>query len=75
MSGTALPSAFFDWFDEQPRTPTGLLVNQRGETRVRPVSDAFAEWRSRRPAPCHPDVERRRHQLAIFAHLIAKEAR
>jgi len=79
MPNTLSPE-FFDWLDEQPRTPTGVLVIEGGETRVRPISYAFAEWRSRHPQPArtaspHPDVERRRNQLAIFADLIEKEAR
>ena len=34
---------FYDWLDEVPRTPTGVLAYDRGETRVCPVSDVFAE--------------------------------
>jgi hypothetical protein len=77
-------SAFLDWFDEQPRTPAGVLVpgGRGGEMRVRSAPLAFAEWRSQlrggapQPArsPRFPEVEKRRHQLAILTHMLEKES-
>jgi hypothetical protein len=77
-------AAFFDWLDEVPRTPHGVLIHGGGgEMRVRPVEVAFAEWRSRhlggtsQPAcpPRFPELERRRHQLAILTHMLEKDDR
>jgi hypothetical protein len=70
---------FFDWLDEVPRTPTGVLSYERGETRVQPISVVAAEWRSRHlggAQPCpprFPELERRRNQLAILTHMLEKE--
>lgn len=80
---SGLSPAYFDWLDEVARAPNGVLVQERGETRVRPVSLAFAEWRARnrqaQKRTCgtawRAAAERRRHQLAIQAHLIEKDER
>lgn len=77
-----LCAEFFAWFDQQPRTPTGVLVpGPHGEMRIHPAALAFAEWRSQlrgrvpQPARCprFPELERRRHQLPILAQMLAKE--
>jgi hypothetical protein len=41
---SGLSPTFWDWLDEVPRTPSGVLVSERGETRVRPVAVAFELW-------------------------------
>ena len=45
-----LSGEFFAWFDEQPRTPTGVLVPVgRGQMQIRSAPLAYAEWRARQP--------------------------
>jgi len=63
--------AFFDWLDEQPQCPEGLLVQTpRGETRCVPFPSP-AEFRSRRK----PHLERARNLTAIYGHMIEREER
>jgi hypothetical protein len=69
---------FFDLLDEQPRTPTSILVRARGETRSLPIaaaSKAF-ELRARQGgAPRFPQLQRARNQLALLAALLDKAER
>jgi excisionase family DNA binding protein len=61
--------AFFDRLDEQPE--------RRGGGRIVSVTE-IAERRSQSRAVLHarhPDIERRRHQLAILGHMLEKEGR
>jgi hypothetical protein len=69
---------FFDLLDEQPRTPTSLLVRHQGETRSFPISAAAKafELRAReRSRPRFPRLERARNQLALLLALLEKEER
>ena len=78
-----LSTEFFDWLDEMPCTPEGVLVQEGHETRVRPAVSVFAEWRSQlrggvpQPArpPRSPEAEKRRNQLALMAYQLEKENR
>jgi hypothetical protein len=84
MPDNDLSADFFSWLDQVACSPEGVLVQEGHETRVRPALNVYAEWRSLRgsrpqPAPARPsrfpEVERRRHQLALMAYQLEKEAR
>jgi hypothetical protein len=82
MPDNDLSAEFFNWLDQQPCSPEGVLVREGHETRVRPAVSVYAEWRSLRGAVPQPgrsprfaDVERRRNQLALMAYQLEKEAR
>jgi hypothetical protein len=73
MSGP--PQEFFDLLDEQPRTPTSILVQEKGETRSFPISGAVRafELRAREHGgPRFPRLERARNQLALLLALLEK---
>jgi hypothetical protein len=67
---------FVDLLDEQPRTPTSLLVRDRGEMRSFPISAAAKvfEVRARERGGSHfPRLERARNKLALLLALLEKE--
>jgi hypothetical protein len=69
---------FFDLLDEQPRTPTSILVRDRGETRSFPIaaaSKAFELRARERSAPRFPRLTRARNQLALLLALLEKAER
>jgi hypothetical protein len=66
---------FFDLLDEQPRTPTSILVRDRGETRSVPIaaaSKAFELRARERSAPRFPRLTRAQNQLALLLALLEK---
>jgi hypothetical protein len=78
MSFSEEQRAFFDWLDEAPCTPNGLLVRTpRGETR-NVARDVFAqEFRRTQEARVarFPRLERCRNLTALYRHLLEKEER
>jgi hypothetical protein len=80
MSFSGEQRAFFDWLDEAPCTPNGVLVRTpRGETRNLP-RDVFAqEFRRARDFRARvarfPRLERARSLLSIYTHMLEKEER
>ena len=69
---------FFNLLDEQPRTPTSLLVRHRGETRRFPIaaaSKAF-ELRTRsRKGTGRPGLDCGKNRLALLLALLEKDER
>lgn len=66
--------AFFAWLDEQPeRRAGGRIIS------VREVAEPRSQLREDAPQPGRPSrfpgMERRRHQLALMARQLEKEAR
>jgi hypothetical protein len=69
---------FFDLLEEQPRTPTSILVRDRGETRRFPIaaaSKAYELRASERSRPRFPRLERARNRLDLLLALLEKEER
>jgi hypothetical protein len=67
---------FFDLLDEVPRTPTSLLVQDRGELRSFPIAAAAKVFERRareRGTSRFPRLERARHQLRLLDYLLEKE--
>lgn len=69
---------FFDWLDEQPRTPTSVLVRTpAGETRSVAIGVVAQEYerRTRGEAAGSPwrEIARRRRQLEAIARRLGLE--
>jgi hypothetical protein len=67
---------FFDLLDEQPRTPTSLLVHDRGELRSFPIKTAAKAFELRAHGsrgPRFPRLSRAKNLTALLGALLAKE--
>jgi hypothetical protein len=69
---------FFDLLDEQPRTPTSILVQDRGETRSFPIRTATKAFELRARGsrgPRFPRLARAKNLTALLGHILEKEDR
>ena len=70
---------FFDLLDEQPRTPTSLLVRDRGELRSFPIRTAAKAYEVRARGskrPRFPRLSRAKNlTTALLGYILEKEDR
>jgi hypothetical protein len=75
---TGPPQEFFDLLDEQPRTPTSLLVHDRGELRSFPIRTAAKAFELRvrgSRGPRFPRLSRAKNLTALLGHILEREER
>jgi len=78
MSLTKAEREFFRALDEAPRTPTSLLVQDRGELRSFPIRTAAKGYEFRVSgdrAPRFPRLARAKNLTALLGALLEKEDR